>query len=215
MINDKKIAGISLDIAEKSEKSFDETTIQIMEAFRELSDIFLKIQSYQLELNRKATYDSLTGTYNRRIILQILGQNIKLAKRQNQPVSVCFIDVDKLKYINDHLGHRIGDSLLINVTRIIKENIREMDSLARIGGDEFLIVFPNCTKEKAEEIWQRILEDFKKFNENNKFYSIEVSHGISQFDKVHVKNVDELITEADEKMYKEKNRKREEGNDKP
>lgn len=214
-INDKKIAGISLDIAEKSEKSFDETTIQIMEAFRELSNIFLKIQSYQLELNRKATYDSLTGTYNRRIILQILGQNIKLAKRQNQPVSVCFIDVDKLKYINDHLGHRIGDSLLINVTRIIKENIREMDSLARIGGDEFLIVFPNCTKEKAEEIWQRILEDFKKFNENNKFYSIEVSHGISQFDKVHVKNVDELITEADEKMYKEKNRKREEGNDKP
>jgi diguanylate cyclase (GGDEF)-like protein len=214
-INDKKIAGISLDIAEKSEKSFDETTIQIMEAFRELSNIFLKIQSYQLELNRKATYDSLTGTYNRRIILQILGQNIKLAKRQSQPVSVCFIDVDKLKYINDHLGHRIGDSLLINVTRIIKENIREMDSLARIGGDEFLIVFPNCTKEKAEEIWQRILEDFKKFNENNKFYSIEVSHGISQFDKVHVKNVDELITEADEKMYKEKNRKREEGNDKP
>jgi len=214
-INDKKIAGISLDIAEKSEKSFDETTIQIMEAFRELSNIFLKIQSYQLELNRKATYDSLTGTYNRRIILQILGQNIKLAKRQNQPVSVCFIDVDKLKYINDHLGHRIGDSLLINVTRIIKENIREMDSLARIGGDEFLIVFPNCTKEKAEEIWQRILEDFKKFNEENKSYSIEVSHGISQFDMVHVKNVDELITEADEKMYKEKNRKREKENDKP
>ena len=186
-----------------------------MEAFRELSNIFLKIQSYQLELNRKATYDSLTGTYNRRIILQILGQNIKLAKRENQPVSVCFIDVDKLKYINDHLGHKTGDSLLVSVTKIIKENIREMDSLARIGGDEFLIVFPNCTKEKAEEIWQRILEDFKKFNENNKFYSIEVSHGISQFDKVHVKNVDELITEADEKMYKEKNRKREEGNDKP
>jgi diguanylate cyclase (GGDEF)-like protein len=90
-----------------------------------------------------------------------------------------------------------------------------VDSLARIGGDEFLIVFPNCTKEKAEEIWQRILEDFKKFNEENKSYSIEVSHGISQFDMVHVKNVDELITEADEKMYKEKNRKREKENDKP
>jgi diguanylate cyclase (GGDEF)-like protein len=215
MINDKKIAGISLDIAEKSEKSFDETTIQIMEAFRKISNIFLKIQNYQLELNRKATYDSLTGTYNRRMILQILGQNIKLAKRQHTPVSVCFIDVDKLKYINDHLGHKIGDNLLVNVTKIIRENIREVDSLARIGGDEFLIVFPNCTKEKAEEIWQRILEDFKKFNEENKSYSIEVSHGISQFDMVHIKNVDELITEADEKMYKEKNRKREEENDKP
>jgi diguanylate cyclase (GGDEF)-like protein len=215
MINDKKIAGISLDIAEKSEKSFDETTIQIMEAFRKISNIFLKIQNYQLELNRKATYDSLTGTYNRRMILQILGQNIKLAKRQHTPVSVCFIDVDKLKYINDHLGHKIGDNLLVNVTKIIRENIREVDSLARIGGDEFLIVFPNCTKEKAEEIWQRILEDFKKFNEENKSYSIEVSHGISQFDMVHVKNVDELITEADEKMYKEKNRKREKENDKP
>ena len=215
MINDKKIAGISLDIAEKSEKSFDETTVQIMEAFRKISNIFLKIQDYQLELNRKATYDSLTGTYNRRMILQILGQNIKLAKRQHTHVSVCFIDVDKLKYINDHLGHKIGDSLLVNVTKIIKENIREVDSLARMGGDEFLIVFPNCAKEKAEEIWQRILEDFKKFNEENKFYSIEVSHGISQFDMIHIKNVDELITEADEKMYKEKNRKREEENDKP
>ena len=215
MINDKKIAGISLDIAEKSKKSFDETTLQIMEVFRKISNIFLKIQDYQLELSRKATYDSLTGTYNRRMILQILGQNIKLAKRQHTPVSVCFIDVDKLKYINDHLGHKIGDNLLVKVTKTIKENIREMDSLARIGGDEFLIVFPNCAKEKAEEIWQRILEDFKKFNEENKSYSIEVSHGISQFDMVHVKNVDELITEADEKMYKEKNRKREEKNDKP
>jgi len=123
MINDKKIAGISLDIAEKSEKSFDKTTIQIMEAFRTISNIFLQIRSYQLELNRKATYDSLTNTYNRRMILQILEQNIKLSKREKKPISVCFIDVDKLKYINDHLGHKIGDELLVNVTKIIKENL--------------------------------------------------------------------------------------------
>lgn len=207
MINDKKIAGISLDIAEKSEKSFDETTIQIMEAFRTISNIFLQIRSYQLELNRKATYDSLTNTYNRRMILQILEQNIKLSKREKKPISVCFIDVDKLKYINDHLGHKIGDELLVNVTKIIKENIREMDSLARIGGDEFLIVFPNCDEEKAEEIWQRITKDFKKFNEKNKSYSIKASHGISHFNVANNKNADELITEADEKMYKEKNKK--------
>lgn len=207
MINDKKIAGISLDIAEKSEKSFDETTIQIMEAFRTISNIFLQIRNYQLELSKKATYDSLTNTYNRRMILQILEQNIKLAKRENKPISVCFIDVDKLKYINDHLGHKIGDELLVNVTKIIKENIREMDSLARIGGDEFLIVFPNCDEEKAEEIWQRITKDFKKFNEKNKSYSIKASHGISHFNVANNKNADELITEADEKMYKEKNKK--------
>jgi diguanylate cyclase (GGDEF)-like protein len=207
MINDKKIAGISLDIAEKSEKSFDETTIQIMEAFRTISNIFLQIRNYQLELSKKTTYDSLTNTYNRRMILQILEQNIKLSKRENKPISVCFIDVDKLKYINDHLGHKIGDELLVNVTKIIKENIREMDSLARIGGDEFLIVFPNCAEEKAEEIWQRITKDFKKFNEKNKSYSIEVSHGISHFNVANNKNADELITEADEKMYKEKNKK--------
>jgi diguanylate cyclase (GGDEF)-like protein len=115
--------------------------------------------------------------------------------------------VDKLKYINDHLGHKIGDELLVNVTKIIKENIREMDSLARIGGDEFLIVFPNCDEEKAEEIWQRITKDFKKFNEKNKSYSIKASHGISHFNVANNKNADELITEADEKMYKEKNKK--------
>jgi diguanylate cyclase (GGDEF)-like protein len=141
------------------------------------------------------------------MILQILEQNIKLSKREKKPISVCFIDVDKLKYINDHLGHKIGDELLVNVTKIIKENIREMDSLARIGGDEFLIVFPNCDEEKAEEIWQRITKDFKKFNEKNKSYSIEVSHGISHFNVANNKNADELITEADEKMYKEKNKK--------
>lgn len=179
-----------------------------MEAFRSISNIFLKIQNYQLELNRKATYDSLTSTYNRRMILEILGQNIKIAKRDNTPLSVCFMDVDKLKYINDHLGHKIGDKLLLDVSRIIKENKRQADSLARIGGDEFLIVFPDCSKKDAEVIWERINEDFEKFNKENNQYKIQVSHEISEFNKKHRKNVDELITEADEKMYEEKNRKR-------
>ncbi|MGM0642048.1 MAG: diguanylate cyclase domain-containing protein [Thermotogota bacterium] len=213
-LDDKKVAGISLDIAEDSDKSFDENTKQIMEAFRKISNIFLKIQNYQMELTRKATYDSLTNTYNRRVILEILGQNINIAKREKSPLSVCFIDVDKLKYINDHLGHKIGDKLLLNVTKIIKNNIREIDNIARIGGDEFLIVFPKCDKQNAEEIWQRILNDFEKFNQENDVYSIEVSHGIAEYNEEHIKNVDELITEADEKMYEEKNEKRRKENDK-
>ena len=84
--------------------------------------------------------------------LIFLNKEIEYAKNNNSSLSVCFVDVNNLKEINDNLGHATGDELLIKLTQVLKNNIRESDAVARFGGDEFLLIFPNIKREAAEKI---------------------------------------------------------------
>jgi len=119
--------------------------------------------------------------------------------------SLCFIDINGLKEVNDVLGHKLGDELIVLVSSVIKKTIREQDFLIRLGGDEFLIVFHNIRKEIAEDIWQRIVQNYNQINQiEDRPYMISVSHGIVDFDNTCKDLVDDLINAADEKMYHEK-----------
>ena len=86
-------------------------------------------------------YDSLTGVYNRRAGFEKLSQLYKSSESKNSTISVCFIDINGLKEVNDALGHESGDELILSVIAGIKHNIRNNDFVARLGGDEFLIIF--------------------------------------------------------------------------
>lgn len=154
------------------------------------------------QLRKYATYDDLTGVYNRRIAMTILEEKIKIASRKGEPLSACFIDVNGLKKVNDTFGHQVGDDLLRNVAKIVKENIRESDVICRMGGDEFLIIFPACTLENAELTWQNVKKSFNEFNKGEKAYKINVSHGCAQYS--YESSTDDFIAMADKKMYLEK-----------
>lgn len=97
----------------------------------------------ELELKRLASTDSLTGIMNRQTGLDYIQQKIQLCSRYGNIFSVCFIDIDNLKNVNDIFGHREGDRLISTVVVIIKKALRVTDVMCRLGGDEFLIVFPN------------------------------------------------------------------------
>ena len=119
--------------------------------------------------------------------------------------SLCFIDVNGLKQVNDNLGHQFGDELIKTVVDVIKSTIREDDFVARLGGDEFLIVFNGADCDKSEEIWSRIKNTYDHINNNeDRLYMISVSHGIVSSKKLIRSEIDELIKIADEKMYEEK-----------
>ena len=154
------------------------------------------------QLRKYATYDDLTGVYNRRIAMTILEEKIKIASRKGEPLSVCFIDVNGLKRVNDTFGHQVGDDLLKNVAKFVKENVRESDVVCRMGGDEFLIIFPACTLENAELTWQNVKRSFNEFNRGEKAYKINVSHGCAQYS--YESSTDDFIAMADKKMYLEK-----------
>ncbi len=165
----------------------------------------IKQKEKQEKLKEYASTDKLTGTFNRRMGLIFLNKEIEYAKKNNSNLSVCFVDVNNLKEINDNLGHATGDELLIKLTQVLKNNVRESDAVVRFGGDEFLLIFPNIKKEAAEKIWKRIKSELNRINniKDNQF-NISVSHGIVECEDGCSSSAEKLISIADEKMYKEK-----------
>lgn len=152
-------------------------------------------------------YDVMTEVYNRRAGLEKLTQLYKDMSKNNCEISICFIDINGLKEINDALGHESGDELILSVINGIKKCIRNNDFVARLGGDEFLIIFEGLDERKAEEIWGRIIDEYAIVNENeNRSYLISVSHGIETFRCDSNKYIDAIVNRADEKMYDEKRR---------
>jgi diguanylate cyclase (GGDEF)-like protein len=131
-------------------------------------------------------------------------QMLENIMRQKNDIIICFIDINGLKEINDMLGHEQGDDLILNSVKIIKENIRENDLLIRLGGDEFLICFVNIDIDRVETTWLRILDKIELVNEEDKPYIISLSHGIAEIKKSDRTMLDEMIKEADIKMYEEK-----------
>ncbi len=119
---------------------------------------------------------------------------------------MCFVDVDRLKIANDTFSHEEGDNLLINVTNILKESIRKTYFIIRMGGDEFLIVFPNITMKEVNNVWYKICRDVETNNKNNDKYNLSLSYGFYEYNREIKKemSINDLIRKADAEMYKNK-----------
>lgn len=167
--------------------------------------IFLYMRAYR-KTKFFSRYDVLTNVYNRRAGTDKLDDMLLAKERKNFLLSLCFVDVNGLKQVNDILGHKHGDELLKTVTGVIKDQIRESDFIARMGGDEFLVVFPRIDGESAENVWKRIVKQFDMINEQeDRHYLISVSHGIVFCGgEKSCTTTDNMIKAADEKMYDEK-----------
>ena len=122
-----------------------------------------KRKSMEGKLMRQATTDPLTGIPNRVLLTDRLEHSIKLANRNKTKVGLLFLDLNRFKGVNDSLGHNIGDLLLKEVSSRLCQGLREADTVARWGGDEFAIVLENLeTKKEAGDIVKRFLDMFKK-----------------------------------------------------
>jgi diguanylate cyclase (GGDEF)-like protein len=150
-------------------------------------------------------YDQLTLVYNRRAGLAKLERLIDNTGRSSFQIGLCFIDINGLKKVNDTLGHKYGDELIVIVAECIKKVIREKDFIIRMGGDEFLIILLGANVNEAENIWSRIKACYDTINtEGDRDYLISVSHGVVVYDSNKDVELEALIKEADEKMYEEK-----------
>lgn len=159
----------------------------------------------QQEALYQASCDELTGAYTRRYGLEALKRSLRQANLQHQRLSICFVDVNGLKQVNDTLGHEAGDALLKTAADGMMRHIRKSDYLVRFGGDEFVIVLHEASRYDAEKAWQRTLSYFKKINDReNRPYLVSVSHGIIELTQADESKIDQLISLADEAMYEEK-----------
>lgn len=146
--------------------------------------------------------DSMTNTLNRGSGLRLIEEQLEISKKSNKDLTICYVDVNDLKVINDMLGHREGDQLIKAIVGTIKENIRETDAICRLGGDEFVIVFPGCNREYSENVMKRIADKVRNLQlfELDEF-DFSISYGFSEFGGNLDITVDSLLDEADHQMY--------------
>jgi diguanylate cyclase (GGDEF)-like protein/PAS domain S-box-containing protein len=162
-------------------------------------------------LSYHATHDALTGLINRREFERRLSELLVQAKHTHQQHALAYLDLDQFKLVNDTCGHAVGDRLLCQITYLLKEKVRDTDTLARLGGDEFGLLLENCSLERALHITENLLETIRDFRFVWQGYSFDigVSIGLVPISEDSVTPA-EVLSEADAACFtaKEKGRNR-------
>ena len=160
------------------------------------------------EIRKISLRDELTGLYNRRGFITLAEQQLRAAKRAKSQIMSVFIDVDDLKGINDTLGHKEGDKVLIDTATILRATFRESDILARIGGDEFAVLTSDVTELSKEVFSLRLQQGIDDWNGREfRQYQLALSWGAATYVPESSLSLDQLISAADELMYAQKKTK--------
>jgi diguanylate cyclase (GGDEF)-like protein len=160
------------------------------------------LHNAQVALARQAAYDNLTGLPNRTLFADRIAQLVGMSKRQQKQFSLLFVDLDRFKEVNDTLGHQVGDELLREIGQRLQLGVRAEDTVARIGGDEFVVLLPNADQKGAQHLAGLLL---LRLNEPvmlhpNTPYRPMASVGLATYPR-DGQTADELLRSADLAMY--------------
>jgi diguanylate cyclase (GGDEF)-like protein/PAS domain S-box-containing protein len=196
----------------------DEREVRIYIKAKPLTDAYGRFAGYrgvvrditrehrlQQDFAHQANHDPLTGQYNRRKFLQSVDEFLEDVRQSSRVHLLCYIDLDRFKFVNDSSGHVAGDALLIEVSNVIRRHLRPDDILGRIGGDEFGVLLRNCSTSRGNSIANHIIKGLKEidFKWEDRRYSISASIGISVIDS-GVLGAASLLSDADQACYRAK-----------
>jgi diguanylate cyclase (GGDEF)-like protein len=165
---------------------------------------FIRLEKALDLINELAIRDDLTGTHNRRHLLELIESERDRSARSGRPFCVCLLDIDFFKRINDSYGHSVGDTVLHEFALAVQRQIRASDSFGRYGGEEFLLILPETSLGEAAMLVERIrvcIEDLR-FPEVAAELSLSVSTGVAQF--MAAESITRTIARADEALYRAK-----------
>ncbi|WP_439373128.1 GGDEF domain-containing protein [Bradyrhizobium sp. DASA03120] len=186
--------------------SQEEMTARLAESMAETQRALQQLQQSNQRLERLAATDPLTGAGNRRHFIEHIGDEIARAKRSGAPLSLLSIDLDHFKYINDSRGHSVGDEVLRAFVRKCLEAIRPYDSVARVGGEEFMVLLPGATLDAACAVAERLrsaIEGAAFDGGANPPVSVTISVGVSEFGR-DGDTLDGFLRVADQRLYRAK-----------
>jgi diguanylate cyclase (GGDEF)-like protein len=177
----------------------------LIEAFFIFRPMVDKVSRYASKLQRDANFDYLSGLLNRRAFQIIAQQSIAASHRYNRQLSLIMLDIDFFKRINDSYGHEVGDSAIKHVSNILKAESRESDCVARIGGEEFVLLLPDTDRDGAEKLANklRIKVSESPLVAINDEIEITLSGGVASV-RLEDKNIETALSDADEALYRAK-----------
>lgn len=196
-----RVVGV-LNLADKMNgDQFNSNDIALIELFSQL--IGASIGNIRLfeRIQHQATTDGLTGLVNHKTFYEVLEKELWRSRRYGGPISVIMVDVDNLKKINDTYGHRAGDKVIKEISRKIKESIRQIDTAARYGGDEFAVILPNTSLSDATVVAQRMVETVASspVTWKKELITLSISVGLGQYDAET--NPEDITSRSDQALY--------------
>ena len=187
-------------------KKLDKKQLQLVSTIANQVALALKNAAEHRKAQSLAITDELTGVYNRRAFQKVLDRELRRSKRYQKPLSLIMLDVDGFKAINDTYGHEAGDSVLKTLASQLQGSIREIDFLARYGGDEFAVILPETKAEEAAILAERLKTNISNHpvNIDSAYYTISVSTGVADITSDIVGNEHTLVRKADKVLYRSK-----------
>lgn len=165
-------------------------------------------KQYEKKLEYFASTDTMTGAYNREWGHKILQEQLFALRYTEEPISLCFLDLDGLKQVNDTFGHDAGDDMIVSIAKAIRSCIRSSDLFFRWGGDEFILLL-RCDPGSAELVVSNIKKRLSEINLSaGRPYELSFSYGVAAFGGGQSDSVDNIVNEADRNMYRNKMQKR-------
>ena len=201
LICQDRVVGV-LNLADKIEnESFDSEDIALIELFSQLVGASIGNIKLFERIQRQATTDGLTGLANHKTFYEILERELWRSRRYGGQISLIMIDIDNLKKTNDTYGHRAGDKVIREVSRKIKECIRQIDTAARYGGDEFVVILPNTSLADAVVVAERMVDvvAHSPATWKKEQIALSISVGLGQYDADT--NPQDITSGSDRALY--------------
>ncbi|HEX4336546.1 MAG TPA: diguanylate cyclase [Polyangiaceae bacterium] len=203
-----RVEGLKIGADDYVCKPFDEQELLArIDAMLRIKKLHDQVNSARARLERVSVHDELTGLYNYRYLHSRLSEEFKRAERYHEPLACIVIDVDGLKVHNDAAGRAVGDRVLVDVAEVIRNTVREIDVIARFGGDEFLVALPSThfagSVALAERLWREISEP-RPGKSSSSGRRVSVSIGVALYPSRDVRSKDALLRAADSALVQAK-----------
>ena len=196
-----RVEGLKIGADDYVCKPFDEGELLArVEAMLRIKKLHDHVARARAKLERLSVHDDMTGLFNYRYLHNRLSEEFKRAERYHDPLACIIVDIDRLQLINDTAGRELGDRILLTVAEVMLRSVRDVDVVARFGGDEFLVILPSThfagSVTVAERIWREVGDSaFSIGTESN--IKVTLSLGVSLFPSRDVRSKDALLRAAD------------------
>ncbi len=205
LIFEERVVGV-MNVLYARPHDFDDEEMRLLKALADTAALAVHNAAMHERITRLAVTDELTGLANRRRFMELMRGEVQRARRFGRPLTLLMIDLDRLKQINDGLGHAAGDAMLRGVADGIRASLRATDWAARLGGDEFAALLPETSREDALMVAERIRANVEKFSAtlNGAIVHSTVSIGLVSRAAGEVTDLPSFIHLADEALYQAK-----------